>query len=125
MIPKKVSYFSRVTAESLTDAFHVLDQMLSDLYRTVVTLWFGAPTDKDKLENFDAVWLVAMFTAANTNTSFQHGLSRIPVGLIQAEAPLKPGEVLVSGVISFVSATSTVVTLQSSGANKIARVILF
>lgn len=116
---------SGANQENLTPLISMLNDCLGELFRVVNRIAFGTITDRGKLENFDAVWLVVQFVAASTDLTVQHGLGRIPVGLLQLECPLGPGETLLAGQVLFKSATATTVTLQSTGANKKARVILF
>lgn len=105
--------------------YSAVSQFLDDMYRAINRIFPGVPINGEKSENLDGVWLDAQFTAASTNTTFQHRLGRAPVGLIQVEVPLAAGETLAAGQVLFVESSSSTVVLQCTVATKRARVLLF
>lgn len=118
-------YLASYGMSHLLEAMRAVDQMLDQIFTALARISPGPPVNDARCENIDGVWLVAQFGAAATNATFLHKLGRVPVGLIQVEALPDPGEAVVAGVVSLVTATKSDVTLQSTGANKKARVILF
>lgn len=102
-----------------------LGKALQQLGDSVNGVTLGTPTDRTRAQQLDATWCVVTFGLALTDKVVGHELGRAPVGLIQVECPLAFGETLIAGQVLFKSSTSTTVTLQCTGANKKARLLLF
>jgi len=114
-------------------AFSAADQILADLFRAVNGISVGTPSDGQRAENLDAVWLVYTTNGvANTDDIKRHKLGRVPVGFFQAERPNRVADTPNSGQVYFgaataaqPSATSDQVTLRCTTASKQVYVLLF
>ena len=109
------------------DALRALAQSFERVIAAVNGLSFGPPIHLTKSANFAAQWLVVQFGTALTSVNQTHTMNRVPVGILQIEVPPDSGtgELVVAGQVLFIAANSSYVTLQCTGANKKARLLLF
>lgn len=122
---KFIKRFTLSAGQVARDFQNSCAQVIDQLATVVNAIGFGTPASGVKPDNVDGIWLVAQFTAANTDTVFQHLLGRVPKCLLEAKRIPDAGETAnVTGDVTVTTWTNTSITLQCTSATKKARLLL-
>jgi len=114
--------------ESFEETIQLIDQDMESLFRAVNSVTFRDVDNGIIPGNIDGRYLIYTTNGtADTDDTVNHKLERVPVGLIQIEAPILAGASPNAGKVYFGSVvpTALTVTLRCTTTSKRAVILLF
>lgn len=109
--------------EALQAFAQSIDQLVSGFLQVTPATTPTDITDGGPAGNFNGVFCIGTFGAANTATAFTHSLGRTPIGAFELMAipqadQLKPPVAQVASAIALLSASNNQITMTSTAANR-------